>query len=114
MHPNVLERIFSETTAARAHRRNDEDATLEPLGPASVKLVDAVCSRIATRQTRAEGRLLDLMEKLDAEEERARQLEERINKADTATLEAELWLTCLTDAINAKLMYRASLRSGAR
>ena len=87
--------------------------SLAPLGRASVELVDDVCSRIATQQARTEARLIDVMERLDAEEERGRELEERINQADNAALEAELWLARLTDALKTKIMRRESEASAA-
>jgi len=102
MHSPVLERIFARPTVSS--QRTEEGS--EWLGRASVQLVDDVCSRIATQQSRSEARLADLIEKLAAEEERGRRLEEQINRADNAAVEAELWVTCLTDAIKTQIMSR--------
>lgn len=99
MHSPVLERIFPHSAPTPA---------LLPLGRASVELVDEVCSRIATQHARTEARLTDVMQRLDTEEERGRRLEERINQADNAASEAELWMERLVAALKTKIMRRES------
>jgi hypothetical protein len=114
MHLHVLERIFplgpefSSKLGVSGNLSQGAGETVEPLGRASVELVDEVCSKISMRQTRSEARLADLIGKLDAEEERGRRLEERIAQADNVALEAEVWLTRLTDAIKAQIISRGS------
>ena len=90
------------------HAKHDDhepcDVDFRELGQTSIKLVNAVCARILARHARDEARLTDLLERLDAEEERTKKLEERIGQASSSVREAELWLTRVMDAMKANLL----------
>jgi chromosome segregation ATPase len=73
------------------------------LGQTSLEILEEACAKISTRYNVNEARLMELVAKLDAEEARTKELEERLSHASNDFLETELWLTRVTDAIKCKL-----------
>ena len=70
------------------------------LGAASLALVGELAEQISAKHARAEASLTAVLQKLDAEEMRTQELENRISQANSATIEAEVWLTRITDFWN--------------
>ena len=87
---------------SRALPREAMDDSLSRLGQASIAMVDEVCAKISRGHARKEARLTELLQKLDAEEERTKNLQHRISQSSNAVLEAELWLMRVTDAMKLK------------
>ena len=73
------------------------------LGAASLALVGELAEQISAKHARAEASLTAVLQKLDAEEMRTQELENRISQANSATIEAEVWLTRITDSLELKL-----------
>jgi hypothetical protein len=87
---------------SRALAREAMDDSLNRLGRASIAMVDEVCAKISRGHARKEARLTELLQKIDAEEERTNSLQQRISQSSNAVLEAELWLMRVTDAMKLK------------
>src|SRR5262245_33107252 len=88
------------------HAENDShrlasDGRVSRLGRASIALVNEVCAKISSENARNEARAIELLEKLDVQEECTRKLEDRIRHSNRIAFEAELGLTCVMDALKA-------------
>jgi hypothetical protein len=116
-------RAFETTVSRMADylgARNDAQALasdsfgqdIGQLSRASIDFINEVAARISLRQTTHEARLADLVERLDAEDKRGKQLEERISQATSAVVEAELWVARVTDAIKSRLSNGCGAESG--
>ena len=111
MHWHEVERTVSRLTETLHTGRDLRSApspasngNLSQLGQAAITLVDEVYARISERHTRTESHLVDLLERLDAEEARSKKLEERIDQANSAAEEAELWLTRVMQTLKTRLL----------
>ena len=81
----------------------ENDGSLSRLGATSLALVSELAEQISAKHAHAEASLTAVLQKLDAEEMRTQDLENRISQASSATIEAEVWLTRITDSLESKL-----------
>jgi hypothetical protein len=106
-----MDALQVESTLSRIAEdlRDNRDAgcgEIMQLGKGAIALVNDVCTEATLRLRRREAQLLALFEKLDLEDTRTKKLEERISQASNAAVEAELWMTRLSDAMKTKLLSR--------